>query len=212
MIKNQIDFSYSAPYYKQGSFGEQTKNVWLIFHGYGQLVEDFQDRFSGIYADKNIFIFPQGLSKFYLKGIDKKIGASWMTAHDREVDILNYIKYLDKIYELEIKPIRKKININILGFSQGVHTATRWIYHSNIHYDKLILWGASIAHEINKDIVSDHFNKGQQIFVIGDQDRFIDASSLEKIENRYKRIGFRCELVKYHGTHDIYPDILKTLI
>ena len=32
-------------------------------------------------------------------------------AHDRDVDILNYIKYLDKIYELEIKPIRKKINM-----------------------------------------------------------------------------------------------------
>lgn len=212
MEKFQLDFNFTAPYFKTGLISEQTKKVWIIFHGYAQLVEDFQEGFSNIDLDENVLIFPQGLSKFYMKGIDKKIGASWMTANDREFDIQNYINYLDKIYQMEIQPFLKRINLNILGFSQGVHTASRWIYQSGISYQKFIAWGAGLAHEIDKEIIKKSFSQGYNYFVIGDKDRFISQEALEKMKDRYRIIGLDYKLIQYQGTHDIYPEVLKDLV
>lgn len=212
MLKKEISFDFKAPYYKSGVENGDSKNIWFIFHGYGQLVEDFHQYFSSLHTDQNILVFPQGLSKFYLKGIDESIGANWMTSHDREYDINNYTLYLDQIYSLEVEPLIKNHQLNIFGFSQGVHTATRWIYRSNVRYNKLILWGAPLAHEINHDIVRRSFYAGEHYFVIGDQDRFIDSKLLHKIKRRYDRIEFKYQLIKYKGIHDIYPEILESLI
>ncbi len=211
MDKNVIEINYKAPYYKVGSVTDQTINIWMVFHGYGQLAKPFSQYFSILSQPDNCLIFPQGLSKFYLKGVDKAIGANWMTSHNRKLDIENYISYLNKIYEMEIGPYRANIHLNILGFSQGVHTASRWIYSSEIKYNKFILWGANLPHEVTKETVNKVFF-GDNFFVVGDKDRFINAEQLQRLRNRYKDIGFSYELVLYNGQHDIYPDILKKLV
>ena len=212
MQKKKVSFEFQAPYVKLGELKDTTENLWFIFHGYGQLAEEFQEKFKVLNHEENVLIFPQALSKFYLKGVDKKIGASWMTSHDRELDIENYINYLNQIYQQELVGIRRHVNINILGFSQGGHTASRWIYKSGIGYNKLILWGAGLAYEINEKIICSSFNIGKQYFVIGDQDRFIDQSALDAARKRYEGIGFDYELVGYQGIHDIYPDVLSKIV
>jgi predicted esterase len=212
MDKNQITFEFEAPYYKVGTIRPTTKTVWMIFHGYGQLAGEFYEKFSCINPDVNVLIFPQGLSKFYLKGVDNKIGASWMTAHDREQDIQNYISYLRAIYTSEVLPRKGQFALNVLGFSQGAHTASRWIYKENIEYHKLILWGAGLAHEINTKIVAEHFSAGHNLFVLGDQDRYVNEEELEKSKHRYDTIGLNYDLTRYHGGHDIYPEVLEKLI
>lgn len=212
MEKKQIRFDCEAPYYKVGTIGHTTKAIWMIFHGYGQLAEQFMHRFSIMNPEQHIMIFPQGLSKFYLKGIDNQVGASWMTAHDREYDIQNYLAYLREIYQSEVLPYSSQYAFNVLGFSQGAHTASRWIYREHIAYDKLILWGANLAHEINAETVTSYFSGGRNIFVIGDQDRYIDDASLEKLQQRYNNMGMKYELIRYQGGHDIYPDVLEQLL
>ncbi|NJN26522.1 MAG: hypothetical protein HC819_11370 [Cyclobacteriaceae bacterium] len=161
MEKKNAKFTIDAPYYKLGDIGSHTKKIWLIFHGYGQLIDDFAEPFASFEQEDHCILFPQGLSKFYLKGIDQKIGASWMTSHDREMDIANYINYLNFIFEQEIQPFANKILLNVLGFSQGGHTASRWIAKSHVKYDKLILWGSSLAAEIGSEEVKNHFGNGK---------------------------------------------------
>jgi len=212
MEKNFLNINISASYQKVGLANKKTKNVWLIFHGYGQLAEDFSSLFTPLISDKNLLLFPQGLSKFYLRGVDKKIGANWMTSHDREVDIQNYLEYLDQLYEREILPVRKNVRLNILGFSQGGHTATRWINHAGIRYDKLILWGSSLAHEINESDVYKNFRDATNIVVLGSQDRFISKEQFTVTKKRYTKIKYEYEFMQYEGGHDIEPDILTKLI
>jgi predicted esterase len=212
MEKKWIDISVNVPYIKIGTISAETKKVWVIFHGYGQLAEEFSSQFSKLEAPDTCLIFPQGLSKFYLKGTDKKIGANWMTAHDREVDIENYISCLEKIYNREIRPFEAYIELNLLGFSQGVHTVSRWIYRSEIQYNKLLVWGADIAQEIDGNLVKKFFSCGKNIVIIGDRDRYIDEEKLKLLKARYSKIGFKYQLVEYNGGHDIYPDILIELV
>ena len=212
MQKLNIEIPYNATYIKVGSVSEDTKNVWMIFHGYGQLAEKFAESFSSLFINKNYIIFPQGLSKFYLKGVDQNIGANWMTSHDREIDIKNYLNYLDEIYKHEIKPLIGDKKLNLLGFSQGGHTVTRWITHSKVRYDKLMLWGSGLAHDINKQDITSFFSQGENVIVVGDQDRFITPEQLEKVKNRYLKIGFRFRLIDYSGGHEIIDEVLDKII
>lgn len=212
MKKKLLDFSFQAPYYVLGSTNEHTKKVWIIFHGYGQLADDFSNLFSELISDDNVLIFPQGLSKFYLKGVDKKIGANWMTSNDRELDIVNYISYLNQLFDLEIRPYLDNIELNILGFSQGGHTASRWINASDIAYHKLVLWGSSLAHEIDKKMIASSFSQGKNMLVCGDRDRFIHPDQLQKLKARYKQMDFNYQFIEYHGGHDIYPELLKLIV
>lgn len=212
MDKNLIDFSFRAPYYKLGEVGAKSHNIWVIFHGYGQLVEDFVAHFKEIDLDENILIFPQGLSKFYLKGVSNKIGTSWMTSHDRDLDISNYINYLNEIFDHEIKAHLPRLKLHLLGFSQGGHTVSRWISQSKIKYKRLILWGTSLAYEIGKQEIESSFSSGLNEVIIGSNDRFIDQQKLTKVKKRYEKIGFKYSLQEYEGGHDIYPEILCELL
>lgn len=211
MEKKVIDIQIKASFIKVGSTNKKTKKIWFIFHGYGQLAEEFRKLFTEIASDENCLIFPQGLSKFYLKGIGNKIGSNWMTSYDRELDINNYVSYLDQLFEVEVKPFIDQVEFNILGFSQGGHTASRWIHSSNIMYNNLVLWGASLANEIDENIIHRSFTQGNNITVIGDKDRFIDLGQLENIRKRYEAIGFDYRLIEYHGGHDINIDVLKKI-
>ena len=212
MEKKNLHISYKATYYKIGNLNSSTKKIWIIFHGYGQLADAFAASFTPLVADDTCLLFPQGLSKFYLKGIDKKIGANWMTAHDRDLDIENYISYLNRLVDMEVKQFSHHIDLNILGFSQGGHTASRWIYHSNIQYQKLILWGTSLANEIDGKCTEQFFSHGKNIIILGDQDKYIDEEQLQKVKAHYAKIGFKYQLVEYHGGHDIYPELLSSFI
>ena len=212
MKKIILDIQFKAPYYKAGTVSESTKTIWLIFHGYGQLASEFTGSFSELVSEDHCLIFLQGLSRFYLKGIDKKIGANWMTSHDRELDITNYISYINQVFAHEVKPYLDKVELNILGFSQGGHTASRWIYQSNINYNKLVLWGSGLANEIDEKIIKEFFSHRKNLLVIGDRDRYIDIEQLQKTKKRYATIGFSYQLIEYAGGHDIYPEVLKQLI
>ena len=126
MEKNQITFDYDATYYKTGSVNESTKSVWILFHGYAQLAEDFAQDFLDLASKATVFIFPQGLSKFYLKGTGKEIGASWMTSHEREQAITHYLRYLDGIYKQEIEKFQS------VCFYKHIRILTGWAYRNQM--------------------------------------------------------------------------------
>lgn len=212
MQKQFVSYQHKAVYFKVGSITPKTNNVWIIFHGYGQLAEEFRSSFKVLETEENFMFYPQGLSKFYLKVVTKNIGSSWMTSLDRDTDIENYLSYLDAIYKSALKPFLNGKRVTILGFSQGGHTASRWIANSHIRYDHLILWGSSLAHEIGSREVECFFASGKNSIVLGDQDRFIDAKQMAITQKRYQRIGFEYQLIQYHGGHDIYPDVLQKLV
>ena len=89
MEKRLIKVPLDLPYYKVGMLDHTTREIWVIFHGYGQLAEEFAQDFDTLKSPDNVFIFPQGLSTFYLKSVAGKVGANWMTSHERAQDIAN---------------------------------------------------------------------------------------------------------------------------
>ena len=139
-MEKQTSFSYSARYSKLGNITSQTKTVWFVLHGYGQLAPYFIRKFQLLNEIGHCIIAPEGLNRFYKHGFRGRVGASWMTKEDRVRDIENYLSYLNSVYSLEI-PTEPPFQINLLGFSQGAATASRWITQSHCHFDQFNFMG-----------------------------------------------------------------------
>ncbi len=187
---------------------KEASKVWIAMHGYGQDVERFAGVLSILEDENTAVVIPEGPHRFYTKGFSGDVGASWMTKSDREYDILDYLNYLDGI--VEKFNLREK-QISVLGFSQGAATASRWVAKSNVKIHSLVLWAGIIPPDL--DISSDipALQKISTTVVVGDQDEFINESSLFKMKELMDEYQLQYELITFSGTHRLNREILKTL-
>jgi len=214
MTKKTIPFT-QARYCTYGNLSNETEYIWIIFHGYGQLAEYFIKKFEKLDKDKNYVIAPQGLSTAYLEQFTGRVGANWMTKHDRELDIENNLNYLETLVKSELNEVSnsdKNSNkkIIVLGFSQGAATASRWIAHTNFEISNFLVWGGMIAHDI--DAVFYKKMKNKITLFYGDQDEFISEEGLKTSLMKLEKLGISPKLVPYKGTHKIYTEVLNKFI
>ena len=112
------------------------KTLVIVLHGYGQLTEFFSKKFQEL-GNEFVVICPEGMHRFYLEGTSGRVGASWMTKEWREQDIIENINALNGLVESIVKQL-EPVKIIVVGFSQGVATAARWIQNSVVKIDKFI--------------------------------------------------------------------------
>lgn len=210
-------FDFKARYFKLGSVNDQTKKVWFVLHGYGQLAEYFLRKFKVLENANTCIIAPEGLSRFYLEEVSKRsqggsqrVGATWMTKENRQMDIDNYLNYLQSIYHTEIGE-RKDLEITILGFSQGAATASRWILDDKIDFSRLILWAGIFPDDMN-------FQKGQAILsskkvhlVYGENDPFLNDDRLVLMKSLTERLHVNATVHTFEGMHELDETTLLTL-
>jgi len=211
MRENHTNFQLKAPYYTLNELTPQTKTVWLVCHGDGQLAKFFLRKFSVLDQSENYFLFPQGLSKFYLDN-HTRVGATWMTKEDRLTDIENQYAYIDSVIFDELGPEIGQYHLNMLGFSQGVATITRYAAYKKIAFNKLILWGGGIPDELIKEDF-DFLIDGMEVnMVLGDRDMYYSIEKYQREVAKAKMImGDHVRFSTYEGGHEINTDQLLKL-
>jgi len=209
MNKHFININKTAKYFTLGKFNENTKEVWFLLHGYAQTGEEFLNSFNRLLSDSNFLIAPEALNKFYFRGFSGKIGASWMTSEDREIEINDYLYYLNLLYDTFDFP--EGVKINLLGFSQGTATATRWFVSSRIKFEKIILWGGGIAKELIDKSNVEKFNSVSIKILHGDRDAFLIPQKLETLKNVLTEAEIKYEIIEYKGKHEISPELFEKL-
>lgn len=209
----RIAISKTARYYIMGEPSEKINSVWIVLHGYGQLAEEFGGYFKTLNNESILVVAPEALNKFYLKGFGGKIGATWMTKEDRESEIIDYVNYLDSVYDEVIKyGLLGKVKITVLGFSQGTATACRWILKGNSKIDRLILWGGGIPQDVDLLSVKKLFNSIDLTIVLGDKDEFISEEQLMKEIKKLNEIKLNHMIYRFNGKHEIKAEVLRQLI
>lgn len=204
-----IDFQFKARYYKLGELNANTKQVWWVLHGYGQLAQFFVSKFKGL-TEKGIYVIaPEGLSNYYLQGNEGRIGASWMTRENRLTDIENYIAYLNGIHHKEIGG--RKIKTTLFGFSQGAATAVRWAMNQQVEFDRLILWAGLFPPDINFEKGAELFKYKDVIEVLGKQDQFITEDRIQEMLKLNERLKINPKIIEFEGVHEINQEILMDL-
>ena len=210
--KHHISFEFSSSYITYNKLTDKTENIWIVFHGYGQLSKYFIRRFDVLEGDKNYIIAPQGLSKFYVDEDFKNVGASWLTKEDKESDLLNQQKYLIKLMdELKSKIDFSKIKINLFGFSQGVSAFTRLLINYNMKIDNIIIWAGWVPDEffnINKDILKDT----NLFFVVGNKDKYYNNPIIKGYIEKFKKtLNKEIDYFVFDGGHIVDRKVLKKI-
>ncbi len=218
MQELSIEFTYTGRYFKLGEIGHETRAVWFVIHGYGQLAQYFLRKFNTLEQHQICVIAPEGLSHYYLEDAasrsktgNTRVGASWMTRENRLRDIENYITYLNTVFAREIGT-RKDLDITLLGFSQGAATVSRWALSDSIYFRRLVLWAGILPPDMD-------FDKGKQLLqaktvnvVYGKNDPFLNESRFGEMKSLAEKLGITPNEIVFEGDHEIHEPTLLTLI
>ena len=203
---NHITVTKSARYFTLGELNDATSEVWFVLHGYAQLASDFIEDFEVLNNGSRFIVAPEGLNRFYARGFGGKPAATWMTSEDRENEISDYVAYLDALYtSLNIHP---RIKIVVLGFSQGVTTASRFIHHTAHKIDEFILYSGEIGKEL-ADPVSSKIRAVKATYITGDKDPFITPEKKERVYSLMHELN--AKIIEFEGGHEVKREVLLQL-
>lgn len=201
-----------------GGDPEMERSRWWVLHGYRQLAPRFLRRFEGIATRERKIVAPEALSRFYLAPGDRphdgrdRVGASWMTREDREMEIRDYIGYLDRALEdPRLDGKGPGVVRTVLGFSQGGHTAARWITLSRHRFcDRLILWGVALPPDL-PDSARARLSELELILVRGDSDTLRGREEEETEERTLRGWGVEWRELRHPGGHRVDEGLLGEL-
>ncbi len=159
-----------------------------------------------------MIVAPEGLHRFYLKGTGGKVGASWMTKEEREADIADYVRYLDRIYDEVLHDlIGREIRIKVLGFSQGVATVCRWMAAGRSRADEMILWAGVIPPDLDLSVDKRIFQRMDLTLLVGSQDEYRSDDRISQEAELLQEHGIPYRFHEFEGTHRIEEEPLKAL-
>ncbi len=181
-------------------------------HGYGQLADWFGKRFERWASKERLFLFPEGPHRFYVQGTAGRVGASWMTKEDRLNDIQDQFDYLEGLTTGYIRDLPKSTRIHVLGFSQGVATALRWLDKSTLPINSLICWAGTFPPDINYKLNTSKFQGIKLHACFGDADEFIPVEKARGLVDQLQDQAIDIKPHFYTGGHRLKLELLHELI
>lgn len=210
-MKKQVEFRFQASYSVSHDPSFQEKEIWIVFHGYGQLAEYFIRKFKSFESSERLIVAPEGTNYGYLQGFGGRVGANWMTKHERELAIANNHRFLDELLSVILSGFEHKPRIHVLGFSQGAATATRWASRWSGRVDTLVLWAGGFAQDLILEDAKDVFKDTSVLLVQGTRDEFITPESIQVQEFFLAQMGKKCQKIEFEGGHELDFDVLAKI-
>ncbi len=214
--ERHIDIRRTARYYTLGEPSPAVDDVWFVCHGYGQLAGDFIKEFEYIADPRRLIVAPEALSRYYIStapefhGPDSRVGATWMTREDREVEIADYVRYLDDLLAATMQSVGDA-RVTVVGFSQGGATAYRWLTRGSSHVDRLILWGSFLPTDADLDQAAAFFHDVELTVVYGKRDQFADEKMIASYMKTIEAHSIPYKIMTFDGGHRMDRETLKAL-
>ena len=209
-------------YAMAGAEPSDAARIWIVLHGYGQLAPRFLRPFVGIIPRDTCVVAPEGLSRFYLEGPRadgghlQRIGATWLTRESRDTEIADAHRWLDGVYAdvvgASMRTRRIAPTIGVLGFSQGVATAMRWIASGTVQARCFVAWAGGLAQDVNKTAFRDNVSTADIVLVAGERDAFATTEARDKIRTEFATLHHAPREIIFDGEHHLDATVLSTLL
>ncbi|SHK49700.1 alpha/beta hydrolase [Hymenobacter psychrotolerans] len=211
--EHHLSVTRTARYFQSGELSADTRQVWFVCHGYGQLAQYFIRHFAALTAANPalVVIAPEGLSRFYLQGTGGRVGASWMTREDRLTEIDDYVGYLNQLAASVLAAVPADVRVTVLGFSQGAATVSRWLARAAFRPARLVLWAGAFPPDIDFSVASHLLQDLPVTLVCGDEDEFIKPEDVEKQRQFLQQLGVEPQVIGFAGRHTLHPGVLQQL-
>lgn len=208
--EKEITYKTSSSYSTLNELTERTKTVWFVCHGMGYLSRYFLKYFKGLNTDENYIIAPQAPSKYYIQP-KMHVGANWLTRDDTGTGMLNILNYFDSVFEAEKIP--KDINLIVLGYSQGVSVAMRYLAQRQLQCNQLVLHFGGIPKELTANDFK-YLSKDTKVKLIyGTEDEYLDeARILIETERAKELFGNLVTILPFEGKHVVNVDYINHLV
>jgi predicted esterase len=210
-LKKIVEYPYQAFYSVSHEPTFQEREIWIVFHGYGQLAEYFIQKFLPFDNKSRLIVAPEGTNYTYLNGFKGRVGANWMTSHEREIAIENNRRFLNQLMDNLLANFAETPEIKVLGFSQGAATATRWASQWGQKLKTVILWAGGFAEDLDLENAKNQFSDTNFWMVLGERDELITDQSLQKQEELIKNLGKKVNKVTFLGGHELNTEVLKNI-
>jgi len=215
--EHPISTTRTARYFTLGAPAPGVDDLWIVCHGYGQLASAFITQFTSIVRPGRLIVAPEALSRFYQGDAqgrherDSRVGASWMTREDRLAEIGDYVRYLDQV-AAEVRAVTgTDAPLRILGFSQGVSTAVRWVLQGEVQPAQLILWAGDVPQDVTQAVLGEGLTGIAVDLVSGDRDRLVSSGFVARQQARLVRSGIDASLHRFDGGHRLDRALLERL-
>jgi predicted esterase len=210
-VAHHLRVSRTARYYTQGEI-DGAGEIWFVLHGYSMLAAGFLTWFAPVAEPGRLLVAPEGLSRAYFEenGV-RRVGASWMTREDRETEIEDYLRYLDRLAERIRLSVAGEPRVEVHGFSQGAATAARWVALGGIRADRLVLWGERVPPDLPLDRCGDRLARAGLTLVAGTRDRQVSEADLEQERVRLAGHGIEPVILRFEGGHRVDAGVLRRL-
>lgn len=214
---HHVRIERTARYYTLGGDG-RCESVWVLLHGYGQLAGEFIRYFGDLARDDRLLVAPEALNRFYLvspakaPASERPVGATWMTREDRVSEIGDYVEYLDALYEEIAGRLVAGAPVNVIGFSQGAATATRWVTHGRTRIARLVLWGGLVPPDTNLAAGHGGLRHVPLTLVIGNRDHYVDAAALTAERARLDAARVPYDVIEFDGGHAVSRSVFPRLV
>ncbi|SDX39864.1 alpha/beta hydrolase [Aequorivita viscosa] len=206
-IEKQVSYTTSNSYSTLNSLTKKTKNVWIAFHGLGYLSKYFIDYFSELDPEENYIIALQAPSKYYQDRKFKHVGASWLTRENTAIETENVLNYVDAVFKEEISGDLP--NLIVMGYSQGVSIAARWVAKRKIQCDTLLLHSGGIPNELEPKDFEFLNPTAKVIYLYGNKDEYItEARKTEEQLKGSELFKNRLSIEVFDGIHEVNRDYL----
>ncbi|RKE95170.1 alpha/beta hydrolase [Ichthyenterobacterium magnum] len=208
-IEKEISYTTTNSYSTLNSLTKKTKNVWFVCHGMGYLSRYFLKYFVKLNTEENYIIAPQAQSKYYVPPKFKHVGASWLTKENTLKETENVLRNFDAIFETEQIP--EDINLIVLGYSQGVSVAMRYVAKRKLQCSQLVLHSGGIPKELNANDFK--FFKGKVSLIYGINDEYLNDERMEYETNRVNELFTNnVNIIPFEGTHEVNVKLVNSLV
>ncbi len=205
-MEKQVSYQHSNTYETLNKLTEETKYVWLVFHGLGYLSRYFIRHFKTLDPKENYIISPQAPSKYYADKSYTKVGASWLTKENTIAETENVLNYVDAVITNE--NISLKLEFIVLGFSQGVSIAARWLAKRQPVCDRFIMISGKFPSELTANQIQ-HLQTTKVMLTIGKNDPLISSELAKQQIERLKQLFPNIKEVHHDGGHKINSLLFK---
>lgn len=206
-VEKKVSYQISNTYSTLNEFTSKTKNVWVVLHGIGYLSRYFLKYFKELDPEKNYIVAPQAQSKYYLNNEYRHVGASWLTKENTEPEIENILNYLEEVYTAEA--LQNAPKLILLGYSQGVSVATRWIARNKLEVSQLILHSGGLPKELQPHDF-EFLTDTKVAMIYGTKDEFLIEERLKSEKARAQELfGDRLEIYSFEGGHEVSMELIS---
>jgi predicted esterase len=125
--------------------------------------------------------------------------------------IQNVISYFDAVFESE--ELNTANNLIILGYSQGVSVALRYMASRKIQFQKLLIHSGGIPTELSREDF-EYLNDDAEVQLIyGTRDEYLDAHRIAQEQKRARNLfGDRVLILPFDGIHEVNTELLKAAV